>query len=47
MAVMRWHDRGPGDVVQGKFAPRILEERYARGEIGKQEFEEKRRDLQS
>ncbi|BAU49669.1 electron transporter RnfE [Sulfurifustis variabilis] len=34
-----------GTIREGRSALRILEERYARGEVERQEFERKRRDL--
>lgn len=46
LAVVRGCNPGRGD-SPGNSALRILEERYARGEISKQEFEEKKRDLGS
>jgi len=43
--------RGPGMPQSGQRQQRtaleVLEERYARGEIGREEFEQKKRDLQS
>lgn len=45
LAVIRGRNRGNDS--RGNSALRILEERYARGEISKQEFEERRRELQS
>jgi len=48
----RWNRGGPDDARSGQAAPRgdalvILEERYARGEIDDEEFEERRRSLNS
>ncbi len=44
----RWlgSDSTGRDNRRGKTALEILEERYARGEIGRDEFEQKKRDLQ-
>lgn len=40
-------DRGAGIGTRGSSAMEILEERFARGEIDREEFEERRRALQS
>ena len=47
LAVVRGRNLGQGDEFRDKSALRILEERYARGEINRQEFEEKKRDLRN
>jgi putative membrane protein len=46
LAVARGRGRSGPREDSHKTARTILEERYARGEIGKEEFEEKKRDLQ-
>lgn len=47
--LVRWFGGGPSSSSaspgRGKTALEILGERYARGEIGKEEFEQKKRDL--
>ncbi|OGI50451.1 MAG: electron transporter RnfE [Candidatus Muproteobacteria bacterium RIFCSPHIGHO2_12_FULL_60_33] len=49
-ALAKWIFGKPGDssrdAPRGKSALDILKERYARGEIGKEEFEQKKRDLE-
>ncbi len=40
-------DRGAGHEGAGSSASQILEERFARGEIDRDEFEERRRALES
>jgi len=48
-ALVRWlSGQGGGHVAPGKESPiEILKRRYASGEITKEEFEEKRRDILS
>lgn len=48
IALVRWfgiRDRGSGDTSR-RTPLEILQERYARGEIEREEYEQKRRDLQ-
>ncbi|HEY7743486.1 MAG TPA: SHOCT domain-containing protein [Burkholderiales bacterium] len=47
--LVRWIAAGTpgGGQVPGKTALDILKERYARGEIGREEFEQKKRDLET
>lgn len=48
VALVRWAGAGRSDGGERRrrTALDILEERYARGEIGREEFEQKRRDLE-
>lgn len=45
-ALAKWIFGKPTEAPRGKSALDILKERYARGEIGKDEFEQKKRDLE-
>ncbi len=48
IALVRWfgmRDRGSGD-TRRRTPLEILQERYARGEIEREEYEQKRRDLE-
>jgi putative membrane protein len=45
VALGKWIFDRSGDAPRGRSALDILKERYARGEIGKEEFEQKQRDL--
>lgn len=49
VAVLRWFDAGSrrSTEMQRKTPLEILQERYARGEIEKDEYEQKRRDLKA
>lgn len=47
VALVQYLLRGPGNAPRGKNALDILKERYARGEIDKDEFERKKRDLEA
>lgn len=44
LAIVKWLATG-GTTAKSKTALDILEERYARGEIDREEFEQKKRDL--
>lgn len=46
VVLVRWIIAGPGH-TRGETALDILKKRYARGEIGKEEFEQKKRDLEA
>jgi putative membrane protein len=46
-ALAKWLWGKGGGRASEKTALQILEERYARGEIGREEFEQKKRDLSS
>lgn len=43
--LIRWLVTSPGHAQREESALEILKKRYARGEISKEEFEEKKRDL--
>lgn len=47
VAIVKWlsGSRAGGNGASGKTALDILKERYARGEIDREEFEQKRQDL--
>lgn len=47
--LVKWIAAGSGgaDRMPAKTALDILKERYARGEIGREEFEQKKRDIES
>ncbi len=47
VALVRWLSVGIAGGSRDKSALRILEERYARGEIGEDEFRRKKKDLSS
>lgn len=46
LGMSHWRNSTPGEPPHGKTARTILEERYARGEIDREEFQQKKRDLQ-
>ncbi|MDT8384136.1 MAG: SHOCT domain-containing protein [Gammaproteobacteria bacterium] len=48
VAIVKWlaGSSGAGGAPPSKTARQILEERYARGEIEREEFEQKKRDLE-
>jgi putative membrane protein len=46
VVLVKWLADRPGNAPHGNSARDILKERYARGEIDKEEFEQKRRDLE-
>lgn len=45
LAIVKWLMTGSGGQQTTKTPLQILEERYARGEIDRDEFEQKKRDL--
>ena len=46
IAIIKWLMSQPGEMHgRGKSAREILDERYAKGDIDKKEFEEKKKDL--
>jgi putative membrane protein len=46
-ALAKWLFGKPGETSRGNSALDILKERYARGEIDREEFEQKKRDLEA
>ncbi len=47
VALVKWLTAPHGSTTPGRGALDILKERYARGEIEREEFEQKRRDLEA
>jgi putative membrane protein len=45
-ALAKWIFGKPAESARGKSALDILKERYARGEIGREEFDQKKHDLE-